>query len=271
MNGIDVPPNACDTHVHIFSADGIARSGANVAVAELEDYRLQRAALGVARTVLVQPTAFAFDNGCMLQSMTSLGSSARGIAMVERDVASAELERLHGLGVRGARLHLLKNPRQSWDDVVPLADRVAPLGWHLQIQCNGHQLPEHLGALASLPTKLVLDQCAKFVEPVTTRHPAFRSLLTLLEKGRTYVKLSAPYETSKAGPPGYEDVSVLARELVRLFPDRMLWASNWPHTMLQVSRKPSDAALLALLADWAPEAAVRERILVETPASLYGF
>ena len=99
---------------------------------------------------------------------------------------------------------------------------------------------------AGRPSDPVVDQTGKFVEPVGVHDPAFRALLTLLETGRTYVKLSAPYEVSRTGPPHYDDVSVLARELVRAFPDRMLWASNWPHTVFPPDRKPSDGALLDL-------------------------
>lgn len=271
MSRFTVPAGACDTHVHIFPADAVARAGLSVPPAEVDAYRRMRDALGLERAVLVQPSAFAFDNGGLLGAMAALGPGTRGIAMVEPGVDEAELRRLDAAGVRGARLHLLKNPRQSWDDVMPLAMRIAPLGWHIQIQCDGRQLPERAGLLGQLPVPLVLDQTAKFVEPVGTDDPAFRTLLDLLAGGRTTVKLSAPYETSRTGPPAYEDVSVLARALVRAAPDHVVWASNWPHTVFAPDAKPDDAALIDLLADWAPDPAVRRRILVDTPARLYGF
>ena len=85
------------------------------------------------------------------------------------------------------------------------------------------------------------------------------------------MKLSAPYETSRTGAPGYEDVSRLAKALVRHAPERMLWASNWPHPSAPPDAVPDDAELLDLLLDWAPDDATRRKILVDNPAALYGF
>jgi D-galactarolactone isomerase len=120
-----------------------------------------------------------------------------------------------------------------------------------------------------LPAEVVIDHNGKFLEPVPAAHPAFLVLLRLLDSGRCWVKLSAPYETSKTGAPRYEDVSILARALARSHPERCVWASNWPHP--GPNPPPSSAAMLDLLLDWAPVDATRRRILVENPALLYAF
>jgi len=109
------------------------------------------------------------------------------------------------------------------------------------------------------------------MEPVATDHAAFKCLQRLLDTGRCWIKLSAPYETSKTGAPKYEDVSVLARALVKQAPERMLWASNWPHPSARKPTPPDDVAMLELLADWAPDAGVQQKILADNPAELYGF
>jgi D-galactarolactone isomerase len=109
------------------------------------------------------------------------------------------------------------------------------------------------------------------MDPVPLDHPAFACLLGLLETGRVWVKLSAPYESSRSGPPAYEDVSALAQALVRAAPERMLWASNWPHPGQSDPHVRNEAQLLDLLIEWAPEEAMRRRILVDNPAALYGF
>ena len=106
---------------------------------------------------------------------------------------------------------------------------------------------------------------------VTAFQRGQEALLRLVDTGRCWVKLSAPYETSKTGAPGYEDVSRLARALVRHAPERMLWASNWPHPSAPPDAVPDDADLLDLLLDWAPDEATRRRILTDNPAELYGF
>ena len=221
--------------------------------------------------MLVQPSAFRVDNTALLAALAKLGDSARAVVTVEHGVHDATLARLTTLGVRGARFHLLKSTLQSWDEVVPIAERVWTHGWHVQVQFDGRQFPERSAILSRLPGRLVIDQTGKFVEPVTTSDPAFIALLRLIDEGKTYVKLSAPYEVSRTGPPDYADVSVLARALVKHAPDRVLWGSNWPHHALPPGQRPTDDAMLDLLLDWAPDRAARDQILVDTPAKLYGF
>ena len=115
----------------------------------------------------------------------------------------------------------------------------------------------------------MIDHNGKFLEPVAPEHPSFQSLLRVLDSGRVWIKLSAPYETSRTGAPGYDDVSLLARTLAEKFPERCLWASNWPHP----GRDPVPDAvpLYDLLFSWATSDATRRRVLVDNPAELYGF
>jgi D-galactarolactone isomerase len=123
--------------------------------------------------------------------------------------------------------------------------------------------------LKHLPCDLVVDHVGRFMGPVPTDHPAFKVLLGFLETGRCWVKLSAPYESSESGPPDWADITAEARALVKAAPERMLWASNWPHPGQK--NPPDEADLLDLLLDWVDDEAVRNRILTENPADLYGF
>jgi len=149
--------------------------------------------------------------------------------------------------------------------------RVHPFGWHANIQLDGRNLPQYEAQIRRLPGKFVIDHTGKFLEPVSPDSKEFRSLLNLVDTGRCWVKLSAPYETSKTGAPKYEDVSRLARALVKQAPERMLWASNWPHPGNRKPAPPDDQALLDLVADWAPSERDRHRMLVDNPAELYGY
>jgi D-galactarolactone isomerase len=117
--------------------------------------------------------------------------------------------------------------------------------------------------------RIVIDHVGKFLEPVAPKHPAFRCLLRLVDTGRVWIKLSGAYEVSKRGPPLYKDVGALAEAVAKAAPERMLWATNWPHPSVQ--EKPDDAALLDILLDWAPDETTRRRILIDNPAELYGF
>ena len=237
--------------------------------APLVDYLQVQRMLGLSRAVIVQPNGYGFDNTCTLEALASLGDAARGIATVPPNVTDVELERLTRAGVRGARFHLLPGGMLTWDSLEPMAARIASFGWHVQLQLDGRELPRFEAALARLHVPLVIDHNGKFLEPVAIDHPGFKALLRLLAGGNTWVKLSAPYETSKRGPPDYADVGALARALVQANPERCVWASNWPHP--GYNPPPDSAALLDLLLEWADDDATRRRILVDNPAALYGF
>ena len=237
--------------------------------APLADYLAVRRALGLSRAVVVQPNGYGFDNTCTLEALAGLGDTARGIATLPPDVADVELERLTRLGVRGARFHLLPGGMLKWDALEPMAERIAAFGWHIQLQLDGRELPHYAATLGRLLVPLVIDHNGKFLEPVPTEHPGFKALLRLVAGGNTWVKLSAPYETSRTGPPHYADVGALARALAHAYPERCVWASNWPHPGRDPP--PDSADMLDLLLEWADDDATRRRILVDNPAELYGF
>lgn len=229
-----------------------------------------RQRLGTTRCVVVQPTAYGTDNRCTVKAIADLGpDTARGVAVVDTAVSDAELRALTDAGIRGARFQMLPGGILPWDMLAPVARRIEPLGWHIQLQMDGRRLAEREAELRALPCPLVIDHVGKFLEPVTPGHEGFRALLRLLDGGRTWLKLSAPYEVSRAGPPDYVDVARLAKAAVAAAPDRLVWASNWPH--VSVSWLPDDADLLDLLLDWVPDPGMRDRILVDNPARLYGF
>jgi D-galactarolactone isomerase len=265
------PAGACDCHMHVY--DPRYRPAPTSLFpppdAPLDAYRTVQRQLGLTRMVVVQPNAYAFDNACTEDAIVRVGTNARGVATIPPDIADAEIERLTRAGFRGARCFMLKGGLLSWDDVDAIAARVAPFGWHVQLQLDGRDMPLYAARIARLPTEAVIDHNGKFLEPVPPSHPAFRALLALLDGGRCWVKLSAPYETSRSGPPAYDDVSALARALVAAHAERCVWASNWPHP--NIKPPPPNPAMLDLLLDWAPDEATRHRILVDNPARLYGF
>jgi D-galactarolactone isomerase len=267
---LEAPKGSCDCHMHIYDPRYAAAPGWPVAIpnAPVAAYREVRQRLGTSRAVVVQPNGYAFDNACTEDALRQLGDSVRGIATVRPDVDAREIARLHKAGFRGARCHMIKG-WLSWDDVEAIAARVQPHGWHVQLQLDGRELPERIALIERLPTDVVIDHNGKYLEPVPVSHPAFSALLRLLDNGRTWVKLSAPYETSKVGAPTYADVSALATALAKSHPEHCVWASNWPHPGIQPL--PSEALMLDLLSDWAPDESVRRRILVDNPARLYGF
>ncbi len=265
-----LPPGACDTHMHVYDR---SYPSSPVAVlhppdATVDDYRTLQAELGTERVVVVQPTTYGVDNRCQLDAMAQLGDAARGIAVIDQTTSEAEIDRLDGLGVRGARFHMLPGGAVGWGSLEPVAAAVADVGWHIQLQLNGRELTDRIDQLLALPVTVVIDHIGRFMPPVPVDDPAFRALCRLIEQGSAWVKISAPYESSLDGSGAYADVAPLARTLIDRYPDRMLWATNWPHP--GQTDPPTAADLRALLDAWVP-VDHRQAILVDNPAALYGF
>jgi len=263
-------PGACDCHVHIYEPERFPLTQ-RIARASWSDYQQVQRRLGLERALLVQANGYGFDMGCLLDALAQAGDAARGIAVIAPDTSDETLARLHRAGVRGVRFMLIPGAQGAlgWDALEPISARIAELGWVINLQVDGRQLPDFEARIRALPSLVSIDHTGKFLEPVGIDHTGFKSLLSLLDSGKVWVKVSAPYETSKSGPPHYQDVSVLARTLVQAFPERCLWASNWPHPGR--SPAPDDLAMLDLLSEWALDDSVRRRILVDNPARLYGF
>lgn len=270
---LKAPPGACDTHMHFYGKEGTQAPGTFLpGTFTVPQYREMQKQLGLERVVVVQPNAYADDNTVTLDSIREFGAkNARGVAVVKPGVSDAELDRLTKGGICAIRIMTLHGGTLGFDVMDPLMARVHPFGWHANIQLDGRELPKYEAQIKRLPGKFVIDHTGKFLEPVSPDSREFRSLLNLVDTGRGWVKLSAPYETSKTGAPKYEDVSKLARALVKHAPQRMLWASNWPHPSARKPAPPDDADLLDLLLDWAPDEAARRKILSDNPAELYAF
>jgi D-galactarolactone isomerase len=261
----------CDTHVHIYDQRYPVSPSAVLTPpgASLAEYHAVQDALGLDRVVFVQPTTYGLDNRCQLEAVAEMGGAARAVVVVDDTTTEAQLAMLTSQGARGARFHMLPGGAVPWDVMHAVAQAIAEHGWHIQLQLNGRQLAERLDALLALPTPIVVDHVGRFMPPVEPDHPAFGALLTLIDTGRCWVKLSAPYESTPDGAPTYPTVSVLARHLVTHAPERMLWASNWPHP--GQADPPTPAQLASLRDAWLPTDAVRRQVLVDNPVEVYGF
>lgn len=269
------PPKACDTHAHIYGpADKYppfpGRKPTNW-LASLDAYQTMLNRLGLERCIIVHPSLYSTDNGCTLDAIRQLGlSRARGVAVTRKDISPAELQKLNEGGMRGLRFYLLVDDFRL-SDVPEMAKRIAPLGWHIQIQDRGNWLPEAIPILKKLPVDVVIDHVGRTPPEKGSNDPGFQELLRFLETGKCWVKISAPYLASQSGPPHYEDVGEKVKALVSVRPDRLLWATNWPHPNHTPGNKPEEADLLDLLLDWVPDAHIRQAILADNPARLYWF
>jgi D-galactarolactone isomerase len=270
---LKAPAGSCDTHMHFYDKAYPALPGTlSPGDATVDDYRQIMRWLGLDRVVVVQANAYGDDNTLTMRSVEQLGQDvARAVVVVKPGVTDEELDRLTKGGARGIRFMALHGGTLGLDLLDELTPRIIPFGWHAIVQLDGRELPKYEEQLLRLRCPFVIDHTGKFLEPVGVDHPGFKTLLRLVDSGRCWVKLSGVYETSKTGAPHYEDVGRLSKELAHRAPERMLWASNWPHPQGEKLGYPDDANLLDLLLDWASDEAAIERILVSNPAELYGF
>ncbi|TGD96632.1 amidohydrolase family protein [Methylobacterium nonmethylotrophicum] len=270
-----VPPNACDSHIHIFSKAFPASphwKGEPVVDSDVAAYRLFQKRIGTSRTVVVTPSTYGIDNRATLDGVAQFGASARAVVVVDLDISEAELRRMAAQGAVGIRVNFVSP--QSWgvttaERLETMARKVHPLGWHVQVYMTGDQIADLAEVLARLPTPLVIDHLARLPPAQGVSHRAYPVVRRLLDGGRTWMKLSGAYLNTVSGPPGYPDASAVAKAFAQAAPERMVWGSDWPHR--GEKHMPDDAGLFDLLAAWAPDEAARRRILVDNPATLYGF
>lgn len=275
--GHAVPDLACDTHMHICGPESrFAYSRERIYTppdALLPNYLDLTDKLGIGRIVFVQPSIYGTDNSAMLDAMRASPLPCRGVAVVADDIDEPALRVLHEAGVRGVRLNLVDTVDKSntlpVDDIRALAERIAPLGWHIELLLHADDHPELDSQLAGLPVDLVFGHLGYMRPGAETVDPGFSTLLRLLEAGQCWVKLTGPYRLTREAMP-YAAVQAFAEALVRTAPERLLWGSDWPHVMVKAPM-PNDGALLDLLFAWVGDVNVARRILVDNPAALYDF
>ena len=271
---VAAPAGAWDTHVHIIDPRFplVAAPVYQPPLATVADYQSVQRRLGLGRVLVVQSSTHGTDHSCLLDALSQLGPGARGVAMVDASVKDAELRRLSAGGVRAARFLMTPGGVVNWDEAARLAARVVAAGWVVNLQIRGDTLLERFDTIARLPGPVVIDHMGNF-GPIAPEAPSVQGLLRLLDTGRVWVKLSAPYAGGRMGPFPYGPASPLARALVRHAPDRLMWGSDWPHTFLtQVHQQPAPdpVPLFDMLLDWVDDPTFHHRILMETPERLFG-
>ena len=279
----DVPAGACDCHTHIHGDPAkypwFAGRIYTPEMALPEEMTALHKALKIQRVVIVTPSVYGADNSATIYGMQARGKDARGVAVIDDKTTDAEIGRLAGLGFKGLRLNLatsgVSDPAVARKRFLAAAERVKSRGWHIQLNTSLPIIAAMKDALASSPVPLVFDHYGGAKEELGVNQPGFSDLVDLVKSGKAFVKISVT-----AGPrENYGHFTPLAQMLIAANVDRILWGTNWPHpnsvggSTAKVSPlwPVDDCLVLNLLPTWAPDAAVRKKILVENPARLYGF
>jgi predicted TIM-barrel fold metal-dependent hydrolase len=276
--------SGCDTHVHIIGDAHVypmvAERHYTPGPASVDLLKTHLASQGLSRAVIIQPSVYGTNNQCLLDALKAMQGQARGIAVIAPSIDTAALQALEARGVRGIRLNLessrasnvtaLQSALQSW------APRLADLGWHIQVYAPWAVTLACAEVIAQLPVPVVLDHFALWPDE-SCSSTASVTMLGLLERGHIYVKLSGSYRTPLPDAPAH---IALSQRLLATRPDRLLWASDWPHTnrepgrhAYEVSRYRNIASetLLQERESWLTTAALQHQVLVNNPQQLYRF
>jgi 2-pyrone-4,6-dicarboxylate lactonase len=277
-----VPAGAVDAHCHVFGPAAEFPYAPERKYTPCDASKAQlfalRDHLGFSRNVIVQATCHGADNSAMVDALEASGGRARGVATVRREATDAELRALHEAGVRGARFNFIKRlvdftPK---DELMEVAKRIAGLGWHVVIYFEAADLPDLRDFFTALPTTVVVDHMGRpdVSKPVEGNEFAL-FIKFMAENPNVWSKVSCPERLSKSGPPAlngeerpYRDVVPFARRIVEMFPDRVLWGTDWPHPNLK-GHMPDDGLLVDFIPQIAGTPSLQRKLLVENPMRLY--
>ncbi len=269
------PPGAVDAHCHVFGPGDrfpfAPERKYTPCDAGKEQLWALRDFLGFDRNVIVQATCHGADNRALVDALEDAADRARGVATVKAGVSDAELHALHAAGVRGARFNFVKRLVDvlPFDALAQIAQRIAPLGWHIVIYFEAAELDGLYDFFTSLPTPVVVDHMGRPDVTKPPDGPEFGRFVQLLDENPNFwSKVSCPERLSHSGPPGYDDVVPFARRIVESFPDRVLWGTDWPHPNMK-SHMPDDGKLVDYIPRIAVTPELQKKLLVDNPARLY--
>ncbi|MDR3479354.1 MAG: amidohydrolase family protein [Burkholderiaceae bacterium] len=277
-----LPAGAVDAHCHVFGPGAqfpyAPERKYTPCDASKEQLFALRDHLGFARNVIVQATCHGSDNRALVDALRAADGKARGVATVNRNVTDAELQEMHAAGVRGTRFNFVKRladftPREVLLDI---ANRIAPLGWHVVVYFEAHDLPELYDFFTALPTTVVVDHMGRPDVSKPVDGPEFELFVKMMrEHENIWSKVSCPERLSVSGPKAlngeqnaYRDVAPFAKRLVETFPERVLWGTDWPHPNLK-DHMPDDGLLVDFIPHIATTPELQQKLLVDNPNRLY--
>ncbi|KAJ5641975.1 hypothetical protein N7490_005975 [Penicillium lividum] len=244
-----IPAHSWDSHMHVVEPQRFPVSKAAVyqpSVHTLADALAFESTIGVENLVLVQPSIYGTDNSCLLAALMNLGPSrGRGVVVVDPTTKpeSAFLDEWHTLGVRGLRVNLqsvgkVMEPTELEETLFQHAKIARLRNWIIEIYLPLKMVP----VLESIVPRLGVTVCVDHFgspdlslpkgedslpfDPYTL--PGFQSLISLLQAGNTYIKVSAPYRLTN--DTAQHQLKAMAREFLAAAPERTIYATDWPHT-----------------------------------------
>ncbi len=269
-----LPAGTVDCHAHIFDRfDRYPFAGNRKYSPPLctrEAWMALHASLGVARGVQVNATPYGFDNTITEDFLKEHPSRFVGVATIRPDIPEDDLQRLDKAGFRAARL-MDQFPNGATTSMLEdVAKRVAPLGWHIEINIASSK--DWVGLeprLRKCPVPLVFDHLGRPRGGEGIDAPGFKVIRRLLtERDDCWTKVSSFYRLSDTGAPAFADMRPFVQAVLNDRPDRCVWGTNWPHPGM-TTYMPNDADLVDLLESWIPRESMREPLFASNAERLY--
>lgn len=274
-----LPAGAYDVHAHVAGPfdrfPTLKDAPYKLPLSPYAEYKHMHAVAGLAKGVVIQPTACGYDNSGLLDALERGAGRLRGIAVVDVATSAGVLADMDRRGIRGIRFSEVGHPIGApppgflgFAELRRLAPQLKALGWHAQVWASCDNIVRHAEMLGGLGVPVVFDHMGLFDVRLGVDHAHFHTLVSLLQQGPFWLKTTA-FRNSYA-LPNMEDVRPFHETLVKAVPGRLVWGSDWPFVGMG-SRIPNVGHLLDLLRDWTADDEVFEKILVSNPRALYGF
>jgi 2-pyrone-4,6-dicarboxylate lactonase len=272
-----LPAGACDTHLHVYGPFDryplVAERGYDPDPhSTLDDYLRTHRALGLERAVIVTGSGNGTNNRITLDALTRMDGKFKGLALLDPAITDSELLKLKEGGFTGFRIKANGRGGLSFAQTKQMFARSAGFDWHVEFMSQS--MAEVIGAvpfLNSLNAPYLFDHVAHAEPHMTDNDCEFKELLTILKnQEHAWINLYSFYQLSEAGPPAYADMIDGVRIIIEARPDHVVWGSNWPHGGVRVPI-PDDGDLLDFLLAAAPDEKIRNGILADNPARLYGW
>ena len=273
-----LPAGSCDCHAHLFGPQQNYpyknyRSYTPHDATE-RDYRHLLQKLGFQRAVLVQPSVYGTDNSKLLDTLSSLPQKDemqwRGIAVIDNSVSDEELFMMNTLGIKGIRFNLLFKGGTNLDELLILANRIKNLQWHVQLLLDFSTNDIPLSLLHSLPVPCIIDHMGHIPTHKGINNLGFQSLMRLLDKGNSWVKISGFNRISSKPKAPFTDIDPFSNVLIKNYSERCVFGTDWPHVQLKAPM-PNDTDLVNEFLRLVSDSLAQQQILVENPKKLYGF
>jgi predicted TIM-barrel fold metal-dependent hydrolase len=264
------PVAGVDTHAHIFTralpmAEGRRYTPGYDAV--VEDYLAHLDAHGLSHGVLIQPSFLGTDNSFIEKAIAAHPDRLRGVAVVARDVAGSEIDRLAAAGFAGVRLNLVGRELEDYHapEWQAFFSKLAERGLQLEIQRRFEDFARFLPAMMASGVTIVIDHFGLPAGGIDPDKPEHAALLGLLSSEQIWVKVSAIYRGPMAPMQAIVSLALLRRAAGGI--DRMIWGSDWPHT--QHEEHTNYGAQFLMTGILFPDAGERRQVLADNAARLF--